>query len=1368
MPPRPYRPRLLRRRLAVLLSSGLLGLGLLAGSQAQVPTVIRPDNTLGTAVTQQGSRYTITGGTRPDHGPNLFHSFDRFSVGTGDTARFRSPAGIANILTRVTGEQASVIDGGLQSKRPGANLYLLNPGGVIFGPNARLDVSGSFHVSTADYLRLADGARFSARLSDTHTLSVAPPAAFGFLGRMPAMMTVQGSTLQVPDGHTLSVVGGEAQIVGGTLRASSGRIQIASVAAAGEVMSETSGQVLELQVDAVARLGRITLSQAARLDVSGNGGGIVFIRGGHLLVDGSFIVANNLGNAAPPGHGIDVRVRGDVTLTGGAAFTSRTGDFSTGQGGDMAVVADTITIAGGASLVSATGVSSTGRGGTVSVTGTQSVAVREGGGVISTVAGSGPGGSLSIRAPTGTIRMDGGVIGTFSAEASSGSVGEIRMEAGTLALTGSSNIGGLAFGTGKGGNITVSARESISIDVKSTIINTAAGEPGRISLSAPTVTIDGGLVGASSTRPGQRAGDIAVEAAHLTLAGGGTITANTATEQHGGNITVSGSESISISGFGQVGTEVLPSGISSSTLGQGNAGRISIATPLLTMDGGLLQANTSGDGHAGNIEVRVGRFMLTGGAQLDSSTAGMGRGGEVTVVATEASSITGRDAAGVRLSGLFSSTFSRGNAGRLFVSTPLLTMEAGRIQANTFGDGHAGNIALEVGSLTLAGGAEIASGTRGVGRGGEVIVAATETIFIKGTSGLFSNTFSRGDAGRLFISAPILSMDGGLIQAGAARESRGHAGALALQVGTLSLAGGARIDASTSGPGRGGRVTVTATESITITGRDSEGFESGLLSSTDGSGDGGSLFVSTPLLSIDEGSITTQTFAHSTGHAGNLTLEVGSLTFTGGAQISSSTSGAGRGGMLTVTARDSISIGGRGVRGFRSGLSSSTFSRGDAGRLFVSAPLLLMDGGSIVATTLGDGDAGDIEVRAGRVTLTRGAQIFSGIGTLEDDGVRGTAGSGRGGKVTVSATDSIVISGRDREGFRSSIGSNALIGRGNAGNTVIATPSLAMRDGFISTGALRESRGHAGDLRVEVGSLILTDGAQIMSSTEGPGQGGTVEVAATDVLFIAGRSLEGHRSGVFSDTRGSGQGGSIQFQGRHLNLHDAGTISASSPGAGAAGTIRLQVEETFRSHHGAVTTATARAGGGAIALRAGRLVQLRASEFTTSVQGGGGDAGNVTLDAPFVVVEGSQISANAFGGRGGNIHIGAEVFLADPPSQVTASSVLGITGTVDIQAQVTNLSGLVAPLPQDFARAAALLQDQCATRLREGTVSTFVARGRASLPAAYDGPLPSRLYTPQRPSDTPIPPQRPTGAVSPFAPLVLELSCTAASGRVIQ
>ncbi len=210
--------RLLGNMPRVFLKSSVLLVAYFAVSTAQVTTNITPDGTLGTAVTQEGSVYDITGGTRPGDGPNLFHSFDRFRVGTNDTARFAGQPGVDNIISRVTGGAESMIDGHLASE---ATLFLLNPSGVMFGPNATLDVNGSFHVSTADVLRFADGAAFAVSLSETSTLTVAAPAAFGFLQENPAPMTIAGSHLQVPEGERLSVIGGDL-VIQGDLQSSRG------------------------------------------------------------------------------------------------------------------------------------------------------------------------------------------------------------------------------------------------------------------------------------------------------------------------------------------------------------------------------------------------------------------------------------------------------------------------------------------------------------------------------------------------------------------------------------------------------------------------------------------------------------------------------------------------------------------------------------------------------------------------------------------------------------------------------------------------------------------------------------------------------------------------------------------------------------------------------------------------------------------------------------------------------------------------------------------------------------------------------------------------------------------------------------------
>jgi hypothetical protein len=159
-----------------------------------------------------------------------------------------------------------------------------------------------------------------------------------------------------------------------------------------------------------------------------------------------------------------------------------------------------------------------------------------------------------------------------------------------------------------------------------------------------------------------------------------------------------------------------------------------------------------------------------------------------------------------------------------------------------------------------------------------------------------------------------------------------------------------------------------------------------------------------------------------------------------------------------------------------------------------------------------------------------------------------------------------------------------------------------------------------------------------------------------------------------------------------------------------------------------VTTEAKQAPGGTIQVTAHTLVHLRDSAITTSVRGGDARAGNITIDPESVILENSQVIANAVGGPGGNITITAGVFLADLTSRVEASSERNIDGVIDIRAAVTNISGIMVPLPQDFVPTPVLLGHQCAARLRASTLSSFVARQRDGVPATPEGLLPSRRY----------------------------------------
>ena len=297
---------------------------------AQVATAITSDGTLGTTVARSGNLFNINGGTIK--GTNQFHSFGQFSVGTGDIASFNGPAPtIQNILSRVTGGTRSEIDGTLRSTISGANLYLLNPSGILFGPNAQLDVSGSFHATTANYIGLADGVRFNAVPSSAdNLLTTAPPAAFGFLPSNPALLSTcrpECSTstsritnvLQVPAGQTLSFVGGPINIgaapgalAGGFVFAPGGRINLVSVASPGEARFDGTG----FSVDTFARLGDISIKGNSILDAKE-----VFIRGGRLVIEQAnilpgFFFLNGVSGDPPNGGEVNIQVSDSVNIKG--------------------------------------------------------------------------------------------------------------------------------------------------------------------------------------------------------------------------------------------------------------------------------------------------------------------------------------------------------------------------------------------------------------------------------------------------------------------------------------------------------------------------------------------------------------------------------------------------------------------------------------------------------------------------------------------------------------------------------------------------------------------------------------------------------------------------------------------------------------------------------------------------------------------------------------------------------------------------------------------------------------------------------------------------------------------------------------------
>ncbi len=1254
-----------------LLIRGLLSLCLLlTASLAQVPTAITPDGTLGTTVTQDGAVYNIDGGTI--RGPNQFHSFDRFSVGTDDTASFNGPSSIENIVSRVTGGHASDIDGALRSTIDGANLFLLNPAGVIFGPHATLRVTGSFHVSTADSLRFADGAVLSVRLGEAGALTVAPPAAFGFLHANPAGIATRGSTLEVQPRQTMSIVGGDITIRGGMLRSPSGRINIASVASAGEVVLDAAGQPLGLDVESFDRLGRIDVVEEAQIDASGASGGTVVIRSGRMQVNNALIFANTQGNMDGAEIGIDIHVAEEIVLANQAFIVTNT--IGAGDAGAVRVTAGSLQM-DDAAIGSTT--SAAGHAGRVVVDAT-TMTLTGGAQIGSITQGPGRGGPVTVRA-AGAVRLEGtspdgsAPSGIVTQAFGMGDAGAVLVEANRVMLSDGSEINSITQGPGHGGAVTVRATDTVTL---------AAGNIGTLA--------QGNAAGA--------AGDVLVDAASLTLIDGASIVSITQGPKRGGRVTVRATDTMLVAGASLVLTATSGPGdagavlveadtvrlsdgslILSTTSGPGPGGTVMVqATDSVTLAASSIGTRTRGEdaGAAGNVLVDAATVRLEGNALITSATFGTGRGSNVTVRTTDSVTLVASNiVAEARETEV-------GAAGDVLVEAAHVTLADGaRISTRTFSPTPGGNVTVHAAKVTLTSGAQINSSTSGPGRGGNVTVRATDTVTLTGAA--------TDQAGR-FVPSRIVALAEGR-QAGA-----GDAGNVMVHAANATLTAGAQINTSTFGPGQGGNVTVRATDTVTLEGTFLNMFASQISADT----------VHAP-----------ERFpATETGVAGSILVEAATVTLTGGARISSSSLGTagskpGRGGSVTVRATDAVMLAG----GFI-----------DPDGSFSPSAILAV----AQETEAGAGSAGNVLVEATNVMLTGGAQINS-----------STGGPGRGGDVTVHATDTVTLAGgiMTPDRFASSgIGSQAQgteAGAGNAGSVLVETASLTLSGGaLISSDTLGPGQGGSVTVRATdsvtlIGGAVASDGRTFISSgisarADGPeaGAAGNIVVNAASVTLRDGAQIN-------SETEGSGQGGDVTVRATDTVVISGGSaVSASSDGSGDAGNITIGAGNTIRLDNGGVATQATQAQGGNITLQADNfLILLIDSTIASSVRGGPGTTGgNIDIRAPFVVSQQqSNIRTTAQQGDGGAITIDGEVALLGPASNLDVSSVSGISGTVDIQAPVTSLTGVVAPLPQDFVQAAALLRQRCAQRLRQGNVSTLVARGRDGVPIEPGGVLPS-------------------------------------------
>ena len=856
-----------------------------SGLNTQVSTPINPPNNV--------TQYNITGGTRPDNGPNLFHSFGEFGVPTNNIANFLNETALptSNILGRVNGGDISNIFGTIQTTGFGnANLFLMNPSGFLFGPNATVNVGGMMTFTSADYMKLADGGRFNANPNaiPTDILTTVPIAAFGFLGSNAGAITLQGSQFSVTEGSGISLVGGNITVQSGVLdneisiqparlTAPGGQIKLASGSSPGEILSSNLQIGANVNGESFTSLGSITISQDTYIDTAGGTSGTITIRGGQLTIsDGATIASAPSSSSSVPAGSVIINGTG-VQMTGSDMVINGTNVSVTGSkvtaanlddsGGTIAISAGSadhpgnVTVAQNA-LLDASGT----KGGSISIRGKQlevdkatisADTVIAGGAPIAidinvtgdlsistvdvpaltartTGAGdaaeirvssgnmgvnatavesvlysvidthtSGPGKAGNVRIVTGDLTVIGEPVNGFTFFVDSGTTGLDGGHGDDVAITAriiqaqdtaisTGNFLALNLGeesTGSSGNLSINADRlhftNVNLVTDAFSFTSTTGESGNIAITAHDINLDFSLLSSLSQERGatiaigtdrlvannsqiltetgpKPGGGIAVNGRIIELTNGSSLTSSTAGDGHAGPIFVTATDHL---GLLRSSTNDRPSGIFSNSLGTfgslGNSGDIVITTPLLEM---------------------------TGGARINTSTATSGRGGNVIINAPDSISMLGETGGQfpeplfslgtIRPSGIFTSSIGGKCAGPC---------------------GNAGNVAITTGSLIMGTGSQINSGTSSNGRGGNIAITATDTIFMSGT-------LSTGQPGG--IQSRTIGTD----------PDAGAGGNIALIAGqSVTLSNGAGISASSTGLGNTGNIDINAAQSFVAT-----------------------------------------------------------------------------------------------------------------------------------------------------------------------------------------------------------------------------------------------------------------------------------------------------------------------------------------------------------------------------------------------------------------------------------------------------------------------------------------------------------------------------------------------------------------------
>ncbi|MBP5971802.1 filamentous hemagglutinin N-terminal domain-containing protein [Brasilonema sp. CT11] len=949
---------------------------------------IVPDNTLGNEKSQVTNNPNIRGLPAQlieggaIRGVNLFQSFSQFNVGNGERVYFANPAGIQNILSRVTGNDPSKIFG-LLGVNGNANLFFINPNGIIFGQNARLDVAGSFVGTTANSLLFPNGLEFSAtNPQSSPLLTINIPIGLQF-GSQPGRITSQAvNGLSVGSGSTFALMGGEIVLDGGFISVPNAQVKLGAVGGDTTVGLNVNGSSLGFSVPENVRRSPIRLNNGALVFASGNSA-IEFV-GGEIGLNGSFIYGLNGGSisinstqlnldngsqilsetsSATKAGDIQIQARDAVTLANSSFIFSRSNASATGAGGDVTINAGKITIAGdgvpqngGLILVQTFGA---GNGGNLTLDATESVNIN--GGNVSVIAGgAGKAGNLTVRAIDAVNVTDKGNLGLFTS--GSGSTGNMRIETGTLRVQNTFLAEGIAAatsGSGSVGSISIQARNAV--DVINSSIFTGV-QPGSVTQAT--------------------AGDITIETQRVNIKDGGNVSTNTFSSANAGNIFIKAGEYIEISGVSSPFTSYSNVSTATGFEATGNGGNVTIETPRLTLtQGGTIGTESVGNSrNPGNITIRAKDVELDGFTFVPKEQFTRP---DIPIVQKILSDPLAQETlsrlGGINYISKLSSDVSGSNAdvqgGRITIDTERLRLSnGGNISTSVLlGRGQGGNLVVRAtDSINITGvgprrvdGSPAPSGfsaelqTGGIGSGGSISVE-TGRLNLNNGGQISALTANQGNAGSIAIRADQINLRGQNAFITTETQAKGDAGDISISTQSLNVQDGAQISSGTLGNGNAGNITVQAADTIELAGS-----RSGLFSSVE------------PIAN---------------GKGGNLNITTGRFIVRNNAQVSSVSLGKGDAGNIKIRA-NSLELSDPG-----SGLFSLT-SSGNGGDITLDLrDLLLLRRGSVISTSAGTAQAGG---NGGNITINK-PLIVAVPG--ENSDIIANAFTGSGGKVTINTS----------------------------------------------------------------------------------------------------------------------------------------------------------------------------------------------------------------------------------------------------------------------------------------------------------------------------------------------------------------------------